>query len=216
MNNKKCVLFDLDGTLFDSSKGIKECYKKGLVHFGINVTDDHELDKVIGPSLYNSYRDFYGLTGDDVQKAVDIYREHYNEKGIYMIHLYDGIESLLFLLKSYSFTVCLTTSKPQVMAEKILRFSGLDKYFNVVCGARLDGSLSDKADLIQKSLKLCDFTDKENAYMIGDRFYDIVGARQTGIRSIGVTYGFGTREELTEAGADFIADSAKEIADILM
>lgn len=223
MSEKKCVLFDLDGTLFDSSEGIRECYRKGLAHFGITVDNDEELRKVMGPSLYISYHDFFGLEGEQVYEAVRIYREHYNRDGIFKVRIYDGIKELLEALKQNHFTVCVATSKPQVMAEKILDFSGISPYFDVICGANLDGSRSDKVELINEVLKQvsftynnCDSVDKNNVFMIGDRFYDIKGAIATGVRSIGVTYGFGSREELQEAGAEFIADSAGEIADILL
>lgn len=215
MNRIRCVLFDLDGTLFDSSEGILSCYRLGLEHFGITVRDDSELNKVLGPSLYISYHDFFGLEDEQVNEAVRIYREHYNTKGIYQVRLYDGIEDLLKSLKQNSFTICLATSKPQVMAEKILGFSGLRPYFDAVCGANLDGSRSDKVELIDYAMKQVGFTDKNGVVMIGDRFYDVAGAAKAGVHSIGVTYGFGSREELLNAGGEWIADSPEDIARLL-
>ncbi len=214
--NGKCVLFDLDGTLFDSSEGIKMCYRKGLARFGITVENDSDLDKVIGPSLYDSYSRFFGLEGDDVMEAVRVYRELYSSDGIYMIRMYDGVENMLQAIKQYGFTLCLATSKPFVMADKILGFSGIKKYFDVICGANLDGSMSDKVELINECLKQTDFTDKRRAFMVGDRFYDIVGAAKAGVRSIGVTYGFGSFEELSDAGAELIADSPDCFANLLI
>ena len=216
MNAIRCVLFDLDGTLFDSSEGILSCYKRGLTHFGITVRDDSELNKVLGPSLYISFHDFFGLEGEQVNEAVRIYRERYNEEGIYQVRMYDGIEKLLKALKDNSFTLCLATSKPQVMAEKILGFSGLMSYFDAVCGANLDGSRSDKIELIEYAMKQVGFTDKNEVVMIGDRFYDVAGAVKAGVHSIGVTYGFGSREELMNAGAEYIADCPEEIARYLL
>ena len=209
-------MFDLDGTLFDTSEGIKSCYRKGLERFGITVEDDKELDKVIGPSLYISYSRFFGLKGDDVTEAVRIYREHYGKDGIYQLRMYDGVEEMLDALKSNGFTICLTTSKPQVMAQRILGFTGLGRFFDVICGANLDGSMSDKIDLINESLKQSGFTDRSLAWMTGDRLYDILGAKKAGVHSVGVTYGFGTRQELEESGADFIVDSPGEAADLLL
>lgn len=223
MSGRKCVLFDLDGTLFDSSEGIRESYRKGLAHFGITVEDDRELFKVMGPSLYISYHEFFGLEGEQVNEAVRIYREHYNREGIYKVQIYDGIRDLLEALKQNNFTICVATSKPQIMAEKILDFSGIAPYFDVICGANLDGSRSDKVELINEVLARVNITypethsvEKHNVFMIGDRFYDIKGAISAGVRSIGVTYGFGSREELLEAGAEFIVDTAGEIAEILL
>lgn len=212
---EKCILFDLDGTLFDSSEGIKMCYRKGLAHFGIVIENDSELDKVIGPSLYDSYSQFFGLKGDEVTEAVRIYRELYSSDGIYKVRMYDGVEKMLDSLKQNSFTICLATSKPHVMAQRILEFSGLKPYFDVVCGANLDGSMSDKVELISECLKLSDFTDKSRVFMVGDRFYDIVGAIRAGVHSVGVTYGFGSHQELSDAGAEYIADSPQMVAEWL-
>ena len=211
-----CVMFDLDGTLFDSSEGIKMCYRKGLEHFGIEVENDRELDKVIGPSLYDSYQRFFGLEGEDVLTAVKIYRDLYGSDGIYRIKMYDGVEHMLDALKQNGFTICLATSKPYVMAHKILDFTGILPYFDVVCGANLDGSMSDKAELIGECLKQSGFTDKSRAYMVGDRSYDMIGAAKAGVHSIGVTYGFGTRMELMEAGAEFIAYDTGNVSRILI
>lgn len=216
MGKFKCVLLDLDGTLFDTSEGIMECYKMGLEHFGILVKDDSELRKVMGPSLYISYRDFYGLDEDQVKEAVRIYREHYNGGGIYKCRLYDGMENVLKSLKLNDSTVCVATSKPQIMAEKILNHFGLTAYFDTICGAELDGSRSDKVELIDTALKRVGFTDKDGVVMVGDRFYDIKGAIGAGVHSIGVTYGFGTKEELIEAGTEYIAETSEDILKIVM
>ncbi len=216
MGKFKCILLDLDGTLFDTSEGIMLCYKIGLEHFGIFVNDDSELRKVMGPSLYISYRDFYGLDEEQVKEAVRIYREHYNGGGIYKCRLYDGMENTLKSLKANGFTVCVATSKPQVMAEKILNHFGLAEYFDTICGAELDGSRSDKIELIDTALKRVGFIDKNDVVMAGDRFYDIKGAIGAGVHSIGVTYGFGTKQELVEAGAEYIADTPEDILKIVM
>lgn len=216
MSKFECVLFDLDGTLFDTSEGIMECYRAGLEHFRIYVNDNSELNKVIGPSLYTSYREFFGLEENQVNEAVRIYRKKYNSEGIYKCRMYDGIDNVLNTIKLNGVKLCTATSKPQIMAQKILKFSGLDEYFNVICGAELDGSRSDKVELINTALKLCGFTDKGKAVMIGDRFYDIKGAIDTGIHSIGVTYGFGERYELAKAGAEYIVNSPGEIIDIVL
>ena len=211
-----CAMFDLDGTLFDSSEGIKLCYRKGLEHFGITVEYDKELDKVIGPSLYDSYHRFFGLDGENVLTAVKIYRDLYGREGIYRIKMYEGVELMLGSLKQSGFTLCLATSKPYVMAHKILDFTGILPFFDVVCGANLDGSMSDKVELINECLKQSGFTELSHAYMVGDRSYDMIGAAKTGVHSVGVTYGFGTRDELCEAGAEFIADSPEEVTHLLL
>ena len=215
MNDRKLVLFDLDGTLFDTSEGIKFCYKHGLNHFGITVEDDSELDRVIGPSLYYSYHEFYGLEGDDVMEAVRLYRDLYSDKGIYRLRMYDGVDNMLQAIRQNGELIGLATTKPHVMAERILDFSGLKKYFDVICGSNLDGSLSDKYQLITTCMMKCDFSDNSRVYMVGDRFYDIEGAKTAGVHSIGVTYGFGSREELTGAGAEYISDSPGDVVRLI-
>lgn len=216
MGERKCVLFDMDGTLFDTSEGIKMCYSRGLKHFGIEVSDDSELDKVIGPSLYDSYHDFFGLEGDDIKEAVRIYRDLYSREGIYRLRMYDGVENMLRTIKQGDHIIGLATTKPYVMAEKILDFSGLKQFFDVICGANLDGSMSDKRLLINTCLLKCEFDDKAGVFMVGDRFYDIEGAKAAGVHSVGVTYGFGCREELLEAGAEYIADSPVDVAELIL
>ena len=216
MNEKKYVLFDMDGTLFDTSEGIKMCYNCGLEHFGIHTKDDSELDRVIGPSLYDSYREFYGLEGDDLKEAIRIYRDLYSKEGIYKVRMYDGIENMLREIRKNGHIIGLATTKPLVMASMILEFSGLKQYFDVTCGANLDGSLSDKRELINKCMELSGFSDKNRVFMVGDRFYDIMGAKEAGVHSVGVTYGFGSLEELTEVGSEFIVNSPDDVARLIL
>ena len=216
MSEKKCVLLDMDGTLFDTSEGIKMCYRAGLARFGITVRDESELDRVIGPSLYDSFNEYYGLKGDDLKEAVRIYRELYLTEGIYKLCMYDGVVDMLKSVKQNGNIIGLATTKPLVMAARILEFSGLEEYFDVVCGANLDGSMSDKCELINNCMNRCGFGDHNRVYMVGDRFYDIIGARQAGVHPIGVTYGFGCREELEEAGAEFIAATPGDVAQLLI
>lgn len=215
MTAHRCALFDLDGTLFDSSEGVFASYRKGLAHFGITVEDDRELMPVMGPSLYLSFHEIFGLEGEQVQEAVRLYRVHYNAEGIYQVKMYEGIEPLLRRLKREGFTLCVATTKPQTMAEKILGFSGIAPYFDAICGSELDGRRSDKAELIDYAMKQTGFTDKNRVYMIGDRHYDMEGAVRSGVHALGVTYGFGSREELLRAGAECLADSPRQVGDRL-
>ena len=170
---------------------------------------------MIGPSLYDSYRDYFGLRGDDILQAVRLYRELYSAEGIYRLRMYDGVEEMLQAVGRKGNLIGLATTKPHVMADKILSFSGLKQYFDVICGANLDGSMSDKFQLITTCMMKCEFSERSRVYMIGDRFYDIEGAKTAGVHSIGVTYGFASGEELTEAGAEFIADSPAEVARLI-
>ena len=164
---------------------------------------------------WNSYRDYFGLRGDDILQAVRLYRELYSAEGIYRLRMYDGVEEMLQAVGRKGNLIGLATTKPHVMADKILAFSGLKQYFDVICGSNLDGSMSDKFQLITTCMMKCEFSERSRVYMIGDRFYDIEGAKTAGVHSIGVTYGFASGEELTEAGAEFIADSPAEVARLI-
>lgn len=207
----KYILFDLDGTLTDPAIGITNSVMYALEKFGIETHSREELYKFIGPPLVDSFMNFYGLTPEKAQKAVDYYREYFKPKGIYENSLYDGVKELLGELKEQNKSIILATSKPLVFAKEILRYFDLEKYFSFVAGATMDSSRSKKADVIRYALEECQITDLNEAIMVGDREQDIFGAAQNNIKAIGVLYGYGSLQELKNAGADFIAATLPEI-----
>ena len=207
----KYFIFDLDGTLSDPSEGITNSVAYALEKFGILVEDKSTLYKFIGPPLVDAFSEFYGFSKEDSEKATAYYRETFSVKGIYENKIYDGVEKLLNELKKKDKTVILATSKPEKYAKEILRFFDLTKYFDFIAGATFDSTRSSKDKVIDYALKNCGINDVENAVMIGDRYHDIEGAKKNGLTSIGVLYGFGDREELEIAGADYIVSRVDEI-----
>lgn len=221
-NNRKepdmyqSVLFDLDGTLTDPGTGITNSVAYALEQFGISVTDRTVLYKFIGPPLHESFEKFYGFSKADALAAVDCYREYYHDKGIYENILYKGIEDLLQTLSDHGKKLFVATSKPEPYAIRILEHFHIRKYFTFTAGASMDSTRCAKADVIARALEKGRISDPASAIMIGDRQYDIAGAKQTAMASMGVLYGYGSREELESAGADFIAETVPDIARFLI
>lgn len=216
MLDKKYILFDLDGTLTDSGEGILNTVKYALSFFGKENTDISILRKFIGPPLIDAFQNFTELSFDDATTAVAKYRERYKDIGIFENKVYEGIPELLQNLKNASKTLIVATSKPHIFANRILEYFDLAKYFSCVVGAEFDGTLNYKHEVIEEVLKRCKIKDKSQAIMIGDRHHDIDGAKQNGIESIGVLYGFAEPDELEKAGADYIAKSPLDIEKIIL
>lgn len=216
MKQYKYLLFDLDGTITDSETGITRCVAYALNYFGILVNDLRELSPFIGPPLLDSFKDFYNFTDEQATVAVAKYRERYADKGILENELYPGIEKLLADAQKNGKTVILATSKPEIFAKRILDHFGLSDYFSFVAGSGLDGSLHTKTDVINYILQSNQITNLESVVMIGDRKHDIIGAKNVGIDSIGVLYGFGDYKELSDAGADHIAEDIPALRKLLL
>ncbi len=205
------ILFDLDGTLTDPSVGITNSVAYALEKFRITVEDKKILYKFIGPPLVESFSKYYGFSNEDAEKATAYYRETFSVKGLYENEVYLGVIELLKTLKSKGKRLILATSKPEKFANEIMRYFDLTKYFDYICGATFDSTRNTKDAVIEYALKEANITDKSKTVMIGDRHHDIDGAKTNGLDSIGVLYGFGSIEELTEAGATYIAESVEDI-----
>lgn len=215
MNDYSYILFDLDGTLTDSGLGITNSVMHALGRFGINVTDRSELYRFIGPPLRTSFKEFYGFDSRRAETAVEHYREYYADKGIFENEVYSGIPELLKHLTAEGKKTALATSKPEKFALRILEHFGLTEYFSAVAGASMSETRTEKDELISLALSRLGVKDKSKAIMVGDRKFDILGAKANGISSAGVLYGFGSREELADAGADFIAETPQELLKLL-
>ena len=205
------ILFDLDGTLTNSELGITKSVQHALKKFGIEVEDRTVLRPFIGPPLGESFQVYYGLSKEDSERAIEYYRERFSVKGLYENEVYPGVEKVLQQLKDSGKKLIIATSKPEKFTLLILEHFDLLKYFDFVAGATLDGSRGEKADVIRYALQMSGIEDKSQVIMIGDRKYDILGAKENGLDSIGVLYGFGDYEELSEAGASYIVESAEDI-----
>lgn len=208
------ILFDLDGTLTDPKEGITKSVEYALNKFDIQIEHLDLLLPYIGPPLYDSFVELHSFTEEQALQAVAFYRERYSTLGIFENKVIDGIPLMLENLKKNSYSLYVATSKPTVFAEQILKYYNLDHYFEFVGGSNLDGSRSKKQEVIQYVLDQNAILPDE-ALMIGDRKHDIIGAIGCGVESIGVTFGYGSKEELEQAGADHIAYRVEEIADII-
>ena len=195
------LLFDLDGTLTDPFSGITKCISYALDMLGRKIPPEDDLRWCIGPPLKESFRKLLGSRDDALyEKALAFYRERFGSVGLFENEVYDGIPEMLEALLENDHTLYVATSKPAVYAERIVDHFGLHPYFKCVYGSELDGTRSDKASLISHILEKESIAADE-ACMIGDRRYDIIGARANGIWGLGVLWGYGTKDELKVSGA---------------
>ena len=215
MKNYDIILFDLDGTLTDSSPGIINSIIYALEKYNISVDDMSVLKKFLGPPLHESFKEFYGFDDEKAMEAVKYYREYFSTKGLLENQVYDGIKELLENLSDNGKRLIVATSKPQEFTDRIMDHFYLTKYFEFVAGSNMDGTRSKKADVIEYVLKKCKIKDKSRAVMVGDRKHDIIGANAVGIDSIGVEYGYGDYDELNTAGATQIAKTVSDLKSIV-
>jgi phosphoglycolate phosphatase len=209
------LLFDLDGTISDPKIGITNSVRHALSRFNISVQDPDSLVDFIGPPLHESFKTKYAMDNSEAKRAVRYFREYFSRYGLYENRLYPGIESLLCELKEEGRLIILATTKPEVFARRILRHFRLDALFSGVFGSNLDGSGASKAELIGRILEHGQGISGKTSVMIGDRALDILGARAHGIDSIGVTYGYGTKDEIEGSHPTRVARSVNELKTLL-
>ena len=211
----KYILFDLDGTVTDPGIGITNSVMHALRKFGIIEEDRSRLYKFIGPPLADSFRQFYEFSEEETARGIEYYREYFTDKGIFEKEVYEGMEELLAALNRQGRKLIIATSKPEVFAERILEHFHLDSYFSFVAGATMDEKRVKKAEVIAYALESCGISDLSGVLMIGDRKHDVIGAHEVGVDVMGVLHGYGSREELEKAGADYIAENVEEIKKFL-
>ncbi len=206
MEKFDAVLFDFDGTVADTSPGIKE----GLRHtFDLNnlpQMTDKEMDVFIGPPLDDSFEKYCGVDREYAKKMVLDFRAHYHEKAIDKFVIYPKIEDCLKMLKEKGLLVGIATSKPEIMAIHILEKAGILKYFDIVQGASLDGKLIKKVDIVKKVLEH-ELLKGKTPIMVGDTEFDIIGAHKNNIAALWVDYGFGTKEEAEKEMPEYMAEN---------
>lgn len=214
---KEILFFDLDGTLTDSMLGITRAVQYALKHYGITVEDLKELQPFVGPPLHESFQEYFHFSEKDSHEAVFVFREYYNAKGWMENRPYDGIEEMLKMLRDAGKTLIVATSKPESMAKQVLTHFHLADYFQFIGGASSDSLRVNKDDVIRYVMESCKLTeaDRPSIVMVGDRRHDILGAHKAGLEAVGVLYGYGSREELSLAGADWIAGTVKELGVLL-
>lgn len=208
----KNILFDLDGTLTDSGEGIMNCAEFALRHFGIPVPARDTMRVFVGPPLSDTFMRF-GVPESNVQEAIEVYRSRYIPVGKYENTLYPGIYQVLEALHRDGFKLYVATSKPEAMSIEILEHFEIAKFFDRICGASLDSSRSTKDEVIAYLLE--EVRPDGNLIMVGDTKYDVLGAAVHKLPTIGVSWGYGTVEDLIEAGAVSIAHSPVELLSLL-
>lgn len=213
---RKCVIFDLDGTLTRSEEGIWNCVKYAAQKLGFEEPDAATLRKFIGPPLGFSFREYMGMDDAMADRAIETYRERYNVVGLFENRVFPGIRRLMRTLKREGWYIGVATGKPQRASERIIEYFGLDKYIEKIVGPDGDRS-SDKVSLISAALP----EDWDEAWMVGDRKFDIEGAIGASakigrkVSSIGVGYGYGSEEELRDAGCDAYCAEVADVIDLL-
>ncbi len=212
---KSILLFDLDGTLTDSAPGITNSAAYALRSFGIEV-NPAGLRKFVGPPLFESFEKYYGFSSEEAKRAVTKYREYFADRGIFENEPYAGIKEMLQQFVDAGKHLLVATSKPVTFAEQILEHFSLASYFEGIFGSELNGTRTDKAEVIAYALEQSGIADKQQAVMIGDREYDILGARANGLDCIGVLYGYGSKEELEAAGATLLARTPQDLVRLLL
>ena len=210
---KKTILFDLDGTLTDSGEGIINCVIYALEKFGLSIPEREELRYFVGPPLHESFVK-QGVPAERAEEAVAVYRERYVPTGMFENTPYPGTRELLEALKAEGHTLYVASSKPEWMCEEILKHFDLANYFDQICGATMDTSRTNKAAVIAYLLGISGASEK--MIMVGDTKFDVIGAKAHGIPTIGVSWGYGSVEEMQESGAASIAYSAQELLDMLL
>ncbi|MEH6936870.1 HAD family hydrolase [Bacillus sp. JJ664] len=215
MKNYETILFDLDGTLTDPKEGIIKSIEYALRKMGLIEMEESELLPFIGPPIQQSFSEVCGMNKNEVARAVHFYREYFTENGMIENKVYSGIPQLLNELKEAGKKLFVATSKPTVFAKEILKFFQLDHYFIEIVGSNLDGTRINKKEIIEWICqKYLQFSDGE-VVMVGDRSHDIIGANLNGIESIGVMYGYGTKEELEQVNASYVVGTVEELRTIL-
>ena len=211
------ILFDLDGTLTDPAEGITKSVAFSLDAYGVPYKSLDALRPFIGPPLREQFMKYTGFDVNTGEAMVEKYREYYAVTGIYENKVYDGIPEMLETLKKAGKTLAVATSKPERFAKIILEHFNISHYFDICAGANIDNTRTDKAEVIQYAIEILNKNSKSDGIvMVGDRMHDIIGAKKNSIECIGVTFGYGSVEELENANADIIVNSVTELCNTLM
>lgn len=207
------VIFDLDGTITATHEGIFYCLEQVFGEMKFPFPPKSELNKFIGPPLGDSFLES-GMTEEESVQAIKTFQKFYNLKGKFMCRAYDGIADLLHALKKEGASCYIATTKDEAAAKDVIANVGLTDCFDYIAGSTKDQSLVKKEDIIAHLFEKAEIKDRKNAVMIGDKRFDIYGAEMNGIDSIGVLYGYGSREELS--GATYITESVAALKELLI
>lgn len=211
----KYVLFDLDGTLVDTSEGILDSIRLAAKELGIEKIDVDNMKCFIGPPLKDAFMEFCGMNPEQAADATKIFRKYYDQGGKFGCTLYPHMAETLASLKQSGYVLFVATSKPTVFAIDILHYLNIGQYFEEIVGSNLDNTRSTKCEVIAYILEKYQIRDLNQVVMVGDKSQDLIGANCCGIHGIGVTYGFGSYEELVNVKHDALLTTPHEICDCL-
>jgi len=210
------VLFDLDGTLTDPKEGFINCIQYALRQLGQSSQNEEYIASLIGPPLHSTFMKLLHSDENDlIREAISLYRKRYSEAGIFECKVYPGITELLDLLHRNSYKLWVLTFKPKIWTEKIIKHFSFNQWFSGVFGPTLDERLFDKVDLVESALASAKMIPTDTA-IVGDRKEDIIAGNINGILTIGVTYGYGTKEEIVDAVPNYICDNPVDIRHVIM
>lgn len=211
----KAILFDLDGTLIDSSEGITRSAQYALAHYGIDEPDLKKIYFFIGPPLMNTFMNHYGFSKEKAVEAVAVYRERYQDTGIFECSLYPGVKECIEELKNRGYMIGMASSKPEESCKRILEHFGILELFDDVVGATFDGKIDTKEEVLNEVMRRWSDIPREEMCLIGDTMFDIEGANKVGVPSIAVSFGFGNVDEMLKAGAKTVVDDLRKLPDVL-
>ena len=214
--DKQYILFDLDGTLTDPMEGITKSAQHALKHFGIEVKDHTSLAFFIGPPLRDTFKNHYHMSDGQADEAIRVFREYFAPKGIFENEIYEGSPRMLENLTQAGRSLILATSKPVDFAERVLEYFDIKDYFDFVAGSSMDERRANKEEIIAYALEECQLIDMSELVMVGDRKYDIEAAKEFGIYTIGVLYGYGSKAEMKKAGADCLVKTVDDLEEVLL
>ena len=210
------VIFDFDGTVVDTGEGILKSLQYSFAEMGREVPGKNELKRFIGPPVYYSYTHFYGVPENEVEEYIKKYRERYKQKGIYECELYSGMKELLLELRSRGVKTGIASSKPEHLIFDVASYLEITSLFDAVAGVKSDNSRhSTKKDIILEAAEKLGATEKKKVLMVGDRCFDIEGAKGAEVFSCGALWGYGNKEEFIEYKADFIVEKPLDVLKLL-
>lgn len=212
------ILFDLDGTLTDPGEGITKSIAYSFDHYGVPYGSLEELQVYIGPPLVGEMSVRLGVEADTARQYVKKFRERYTAIGWQENYPIAGMPEALIALREAGCKLAVATSKPLPMAMRVLEHFDMARHFEVICGSDPDGGNADKALIVARALEHLGVTEeqKAQAVMVGDRMHDVIGGQKNGLTTVGLTMGYGSREEFADAGVSYVADSAEEMVEYLL
>lgn len=209
------IFFDLDGTMIDSGDGITLSVQYALKKMGIIEKELSALKVFVGPPLKDSFMYYYGFSDEEAEKAISYYRVYYESRGILRCWPYKRVDKLLSFIENTGRKAVIATSKPELFARRIVQHLYMSQMFEYIAGASFDEKIVKKSEVIAYAMKEIGIDDPSRILMVGDRKFDVIGARENGIKTAGVLYGYGSYPELLDAGADYIAKNVSELAEVV-